>query len=109
MTDSFVYLLIIASFQIVINNAWWKPKPGTTWQWQLSGDTIDTSYDVHMYDVDLFDTPQKTIDELHKDGRIVICYVDVGTWENWRPDADEFPDSVKGITAPSIFYKYNGN
>ena len=35
----------------------WQPKPGTTWQWQLTGE-IDTSFDVAMYDIDLFDTPQ---------------------------------------------------
>jgi hypothetical protein len=26
----------------------------------------------------------------------VVCYVDVGTWENYRPDASEFPASVLG-------------
>ena len=32
---------------------------GSSWQWQLSG-TIDTSYDVSVYDVDLFDAPEGT-------------------------------------------------
>ncbi len=26
----------------------------------------------------------------------MICYLSVGTWENWRPDAASFPASVKG-------------
>jgi hypothetical protein len=26
----------------------------------------------------------------------VICYIDVGTWENWRPDARKFSRSVLG-------------
>src|SRR5262245_39971398 len=34
----------------------WHPRPGTSWQWQLSG-TIDTSFAVQMYDIDLFETP----------------------------------------------------
>jgi hypothetical protein len=76
---------------------WWQPTPGTSWQWQLSG-SIDTSFDVDMYDIDLFDTAVATIDQLHKDGRIVICYFSAGSWENWRDDADEFPDSVLGKT-----------
>lgn len=26
----------------------------------------------------------------------MICYISVGSWEDWRPDAAEFPDSVVG-------------
>jgi hypothetical protein len=29
-------------------------------------------------------------------GRRVICYLDVGSWENYRPDASQFPISVRG-------------
>jgi hypothetical protein len=83
---------------IVINNDVnniWRPAPGTSWQWQLSG-AIDTSFDVQMYDIDLFDTPQSVIDQLHADGRIVICYFSAGSWEEWRDDAADFPASVLG-------------
>ena len=73
----------------------WQPEPGTSWQWQLTG-AIDTSYDVEMYDIDLFDTPQEVIDELKEDERIVICYFSAGSWEEWRPDAGQFPDKVIG-------------
>ena len=75
----------------------WRPSPGTSWQWQLTG-TIDTSFNVEMYDIDLFDTPQAVINELHAKGRIVICYFCAGSWEDWRSDANQFPDSVKGNT-----------
>jgi hypothetical protein len=57
---------------------------------------INTSYDVAMYDIDLFDAPQAVIDQLHADGRIVICYFSAGSHENWRDDADQFPDAVIG-------------
>ncbi len=73
----------------------WQPAPGTTWQWQLSG-TIDTSFDVQMYDIDLFEAPQPTIDELHAAGRVVICYFSAGSHEDWRPDAEDFPEEVLG-------------
>jgi hypothetical protein len=69
--------------------------PGMTWQWQLSG-SIDISIDAAMYDIDLFDTPISTVDQLHADGRTVICYFSAGSWENWRPDANQFPHRVKG-------------
>jgi hypothetical protein len=73
----------------------WQPAPGTSWQWQLSGE-IDTSFDVVMYDIDLFDTPQAVINTLHDDGRVVICYFSAGSYEEWRPDAEQFPAEVIG-------------
>jgi hypothetical protein len=73
----------------------WSPAPGTSWQWQLTG-SIDTSIDVDMYDIDLFDAPQSVIDELRNDNRAVVCYFSAGSWEDWRSDADEFPKSVLG-------------
>ena len=66
-----------------------------TWQYQLQG-PIDTSVDADVYDVDLFEVPQSVIDELHADGRHVVCYLSAGSWERWRPDADDFPASVLG-------------
>ncbi|HEY3450768.1 MAG TPA: endo alpha-1,4 polygalactosaminidase [Myxococcales bacterium] len=73
----------------------WKPAPQTSWQWQLTG-MIDTSLDVAMYDLDLFETPQATIDALHADGRIVICYFSAGSYENFRPDKADFPAAAIG-------------
>ncbi|MFI7497333.1 endo alpha-1,4 polygalactosaminidase [Streptomyces sp. NPDC049687] len=73
----------------------WRPRPGTDWQWQLSG-RLDTSVDVPVYDVDGFDQTAETVAGLHRDGRKVICYLSTGAWEDWRPDADDFPESVIG-------------
>ena len=74
---------------------WWRPRPGTSWQWQLSG-PVDTTVDVTMYDIDLFDVSTATLIELHNDGRIVICYFSAGSWEDWRPDARDFPANLLG-------------
>lgn len=78
------------------NAGLWEPTPGTSWQWQLSNPPIDTSFNVAMYDIDLFETKQSEIDKLHADGRIVICYFSAGSYEDYRPDKDQFPASVKG-------------
>lgn len=72
------------------------PKPGTSWQWQLSGLPLDTSFDVDVYDVDLVETKTSEIDALHAAGRKVICYFSAGSWESFRPDANDFPAAVKG-------------
>lgn len=49
-----------------------------------------------MFNVDLFDVPQSTVADLRGRGRAVVCYMSAGTWEDWRPDAALFPESVKG-------------
>jgi hypothetical protein len=52
--------------------------------------------DAEVYDIDLNDNEASIIQELHRQGRKVICYISVGSWEDWRPDADRFPDEVLG-------------
>jgi hypothetical protein len=69
---------------------------GTSWQWQLSGLPVDLSYDVDMYDIDLFDNDADVVDALHARGRKVVCYLSAGSFEDWRPDAPEFPEAVIG-------------
>ncbi len=73
----------------------WIPTPGTTFQIQYDG-KLDLSVPASIYDLDMFDTRPATVAKLHAQGRHAVCYVDVGTWENWRPDAKEFPKSVLG-------------
>lgn len=90
-----VYLPVVtqqgAASQII-----WHPQVITSWQWQLDNLPIDTSYDTHMIDIDLFDNDTETVAALHSQGRKVVCYVNVGSWEAWRPDASQFPAEVIG-------------
>ena len=74
----------------------YRPAPGTTWQWQLDTGDIDISFNVEMYDVDLFETPQSKIDDLHGRGRKVICYFSAGSYEEFRADKDDFPNAALG-------------
>ena len=75
----------------------WRPGPGTTsWQWQLNDLPIDHSIDAEMYDIDLFENDAATVAELHAEGPTVICYINAGGWENWRPDTDQFPETIIG-------------
>ncbi|MGB7880529.1 MAG: endo alpha-1,4 polygalactosaminidase [Ilumatobacteraceae bacterium] len=67
----------------------------STWQWQLQGE-LDTSYDVDVYDVDLFETDPSMIADLRAEGRVVVCYFSVGSYESWRPDADSFASEALG-------------
>ncbi len=73
----------------------WVPPPGTTWQWQLSG-TIDETVDVQMIDIDLLDNDAALIARLKTSGKKVVCYFSAGSYEDWRPDASQFPAAVLG-------------
>ena len=75
---------------------WWRPALDKTWQWHLTELPVDQSFDVDMYDIELFDNDASVVDALHAQGRIVICYISVGSWEDWRPDKDQFPPEVIG-------------
>lgn len=70
-----------------------------SWQWQLTT-PVDTSVAVQMYDIDLFDNDASVVAGLHAAGRRAICYMEVGAWESYRPDAASFPESIKGNVMP---------
>ncbi len=74
----------------------WQPSPGTSWQIQFTGLPIDTTLGVDAYDVDLFDTPDGTLADIRAAGAAVICYFSAGSWEEWRDDADQFPEEAIG-------------
>jgi len=75
--------------------SWWKPEPGLTWQWEIDTVDIDTTVEADVYDIDLY-VDQAKIDLLHARGVKVICYISVGSWEDWRPDIDRFPPEILG-------------
>ncbi len=78
------------------NKPIWIPKPGLSWQWQLMDLPVDLSIEADVYDIDLFENDAAVINTLHERGRKVICYISVGSWEDWRPDKDQFPPEVLG-------------
>jgi len=72
--------------------------------------------DADIFDLDLFDTPKSTIDQLHRKGKKVICYFSAGSAENWRTDYKKFQakdmgDKMRGwnrekwldIRSPEVF------
>ena len=74
---------------------WWAPELGQTWQVQYVDD-LDLTMDVEIYNLDLFETSRENIQTLHSRGIKVVCYLNAGAWEDWRPDSDTFPERVLG-------------
>jgi endo-alpha-1,4-polygalactosaminidase (GH114 family) len=79
----------------VTDGAWYKPGLSTTWQWQLL-EEVNTSYDVDVYDIDLFDNDAQIITDLQDLGIKVICYFSAGSSEDWRNDFSLFADDDMG-------------
>jgi hypothetical protein len=75
--------------------AWWHPPGRLSFYWQLQG-SLNTAVPAEAYDADGFETSALEVAALQAQGRHVICYIDVGTAENFRPDYSAFPRSVLG-------------
>jgi hypothetical protein len=91
----------------------WQPGTGSLpWQWELDH-TLDTTNAADMgtgdltytganaaaplvYDIDGFDNDATQVSALHGLGKKVICYIEVGAAENYRPDYAQFPTSALG-------------
>lgn len=100
MIKAIVLGIAVALVCVSSASAQWVPPQHTTWQWQIQG-RIDQTVDAQMFDIDLFDARAGEINagvigQLHAAGRKVICYMDSGAWESYRPDASQFPASVIG-------------
>ncbi|MCW2976136.1 MAG: endo alpha,4 polygalactosaminidase [Actinomycetia bacterium] len=92
--------LLVAAASANATRPIWHPQLRTTWQWQITG-KVDESVRAQMFDIDLFDArPGQEnggiIRRLHARGARVVCYLDTGAYETYRPDASRFPASVIG-------------
>ena len=74
----------------------WHPALKTSWNWVLSAVPAAPYRAVQMYDVDGFDNSAANVTALHAAGIKVVCYLSAGTYENWRPDAGQFPAALLG-------------
>ena len=70
------------------------------WDWQLAVPVKENpDPTIKIYDIDMFENESSgAIQMLHAKGYKVICYLDVGSWENWRDDAADFPKSILGTS-----------
>lgn len=92
---------------------WWKPGTGPLpWQWELDHEIVTTSAtDMGtgdktylgapaaaplVYDIDGFDNATADVAALHGLGNKVICYVEVGAAESYRPDYARFAATALG-------------
>lgn len=105
-------------------NGCWIPSVDARWQYQLQGNTqypatggINVNIDAvpasggarvrpQVFDIDLYESElihgrtdvlnTNAVAAIHANQARAICYVSAGSFENWRPDAGDYPSSVKG-------------
>lgn len=66
-----------------------------SWQIQYTGE-INTNLEVDIYNLDLFGTDSVTITDLHTRDIFIMCYFSAGSFEDWRPDINDFPAEILG-------------
>jgi hypothetical protein len=74
----------------------WQPPAGTTFAIILSTAPNRVVTDAQAVEIDLFEARPATVRALKRQGKRVICYMSAGSWEDWRPDASDFPPEVIG-------------
>jgi hypothetical protein len=95
-------LLLLACAAVVVTahpaEARWKPRPTTNaWQIQLQGrPKLDVR--ARVFEFDGQETSRRVVRRLHRRKRRVLCYINAGAWEEFRPDAGQFPREVIGKT-----------
>lgn len=69
---------------------------GSTYNLQYSntGNLVTDGFD--LIDIDMEDTSDAQIASLKSQGKTVICYVNTGSYEDWRSDAASFDASLLG-------------
>lgn len=80
--------------------------PGTSWNWQISSTPSDADIAIvgnlanpkKMLDIDMENNTAATIAKIHAKGIYVVCYLETGSWENYRSDAGSYPASILGNT-----------
>lgn len=71
------------------------PPPGASFHIQYEG-AVDFGHPVDVYDLDGDDTAEADVRGLRDRGVYPICYLSIGTVEDWRADAPDFPAEVIG-------------
>ncbi len=83
---------------------WWTPSAGIAWDIQLAidpeADLVPPPEPIAAIDLDGGETRAGTVDILHQRGIRVLCYINAGAWEKWRPDARDYPDAILGNAYP---------
>ena len=94
-TNDYLY---VDDIKIITNQNITPPEPFVppTWHIQYNPTPLNPVPNVQYWNLDLFDVPLETMQNLRNQGVFVMCYFSAGSWEDWRPDASQFPSACLG-------------
>ncbi|MFV0429840.1 MAG: endo alpha-1,4 polygalactosaminidase [Arachnia sp.] len=72
----------------------WVAPPDADWEIRLDGAPAADSASV--IEADPTEVADDFAAQVHDHGGYAVCYFNAGAWEQWRPDADSFPESLRG-------------
>ncbi len=87
--------LVTAAAALSAAEARWRPSPGDGFDWQYT-QPFNLERTPSTINLDAFDAERGTIQRLRARGVTSICYVNIGAWEDWRPDKHQFPPAILG-------------
>lgn len=88
-------LAVLAVMQASSANAYWHPAVTDSFDWQYA-EPRPLSSQTTTINLDTFDIDRRVLQKLRAKGIRPICYVNVGAWEDWRPDRRHFPAATLG-------------
>lgn len=74
------------------------PTGKIIWDWQIgasSESAIIAPAGARLMDIDGFNVSATKVAQLKAQGIYTVCYLDVGSWEQGRPDSNQYPESLK--------------
>ena len=80
------------------------PAGKLAWDWQIGAETeakVAVPAGVTLMDLDGFETSAAKVAELKAQGIYTVCYLNAGSYESYRPDSAEYPESLKIQTDPN--------
>ncbi|MCF6307418.1 MAG: endo alpha-1,4 polygalactosaminidase [Flavobacteriaceae bacterium] len=72
------------------------PTPGTTFEWRLDELPTNFTTEAEVIDIDAFDATPELVAILQAQDKRVIAYLSVGSVEDFREDASDFPPEIIG-------------
>lgn len=88
--DHLAILALLLTAVRAQEQAWWQPPAGTTWAIDLSETLSPPFANATAVDGDLFANNGSAWSTVTSAGYKTICYFSAGSYENWRPDKDDF-------------------
>lgn len=93
LTHYLIFLLLVIFISLIqLPPIIGAPNVGANWDWQLSVEQIKPPKEIKAFGTDPENVTREEIIALNESGIYTICYVSVGTLEDWRSDASVFYD-----------------